>query len=476
MMYNFLPHTTEDRLNMVKAMGLSSETQLFDDIPASLRQGISYQYLPPEGLSELELQERLKQLAVQNSAGCYSSFLGGGAYHRFIPSAVNTIASRSEFYTAYTPYQPEVSQGTLQVVYEFQTMIAELAGLDVANASVYDGASAVTEAALMAARITKHSKLLVSKTLHPDYRAVLNTYTEALEALSVETFDPLENAVENLIQTWPTEDVAAVIIQHPDFTGCLTEEASFNALRAYCDARGALLIVSSDPVSLGVLEPPGRLGADIVVGDIQPLGNNLSYGGPYGGYMATRQKYLRQLPGRLVGRTLDKNNTVCYTLTLQTREQHIRREKATSNICTNQALNVLKATVYMALVGPQGLCEVATLSMQRAHYLASALSKLPDVSLLSPERAFGFEFALSLPAPAEDCLAWMRARNILGGLSLSAYYPEYPNTLLIATTEVNTDKEITQFIEVFQSWIESLNESGTQKIPGSLKTKETCPS
>ncbi len=468
-MHNFLPHTPADRQAMLDTIGVPSVDALFDDIPAQLRENISYQVLPARGLSEAELQQELAQHAADNHGQQMVSFLGGGAYSRFIPMAVNTIAGRAEFYTAYTPYQPEIAQGTLQVTYEFQTMICELTGMDVANASVYDGANALTEAAFMAMRATKRQRILVARSVHPDYRQVLATYVDGLGDVSITEFDPRQGE-QALAAVEDPAGVACVIVQVPDYFGGLNDPAP---LRAFCERTGALFIVSADPVSLGLLEAPGRYGADIVTGDIQPLGNNLSFGGPYGGYVATRAKYLRQLPGRLVGRSVDKTGRPCYTLTLQTREQHIRREKATSNICTNQALNVLKATVYMTLLGPAGLRHVANLSAQRAHALAQSLAGIPGVRRLFTDQPFLFEFALQLPGPVQPLLTHLEKQGILGGIALERFYPEYPNSLLVACTETTTPAHLERLTEAMRVFFESRPlTSGSRRAEDKLEA--TC--
>jgi glycine dehydrogenase subunit 1 len=458
-MHNFLPHTEADRQAMLKTIGVGGDiSALFSDIPALLRENIRYSALPKTGLSEAELQQELSQLAALNTGASMACFLGGGAYARYIPMAVNTIAGRSEFYTAYTPYQPEIAQGTLQVTYEFQTMICELTGMDVANASVYDGASAVTEAALMALRATKRNLILVADTVHPDYRQVLHAYTENLSGVEVIELSPAQ--ADSVLQTSASQ-AACVIVQVPNFFGCLEET---EALKAYCEKTGALFVVSAEPVSMGLLQPPGAYGADIVTGDIQPLGNNLSYGGPYGGYIATRTQYLRQLPGRLVGKTVDKHGRPCYTLTLQTREQHIRREKATSNICTNQALNILKATVYLSLIGPVGLKALASLSAQRAHYLAKRLQELPNVRLYASQ-PFLFEFALQLPVPVAPLLLFLQQRGILGGIELERFYPEARNVLLITCTEMTTPTQVEQYVSALKDYLQAISPAtGTQKL------------
>jgi glycine dehydrogenase subunit 1 len=450
-MHNFLPHTDAEREAMLQTIGVRSIADLFSDIPEHLRATIQYNTLPTKGLSEAELQQELVSLAAMNTGAQMACFLGGGAYSRFIPMVVNNIASRSEFYTAYTPYQPEIAQGTLQVTYEFQTMICELTGMDVANASVYDGASAVTEAAFMAMRATKRNRILVATTVHPDYRQVLKTYTTGLGDVDVVEFDPQKPGTALNPDQDASKQTACVIIQVPNYFGGL--EAT-GPVKQFCDATGALFVVSAEPVSLGLLKAPGSYGADIVTGDIQPLGNNLSFGGPYGGYIATKSKHMRQLPGRLVGRTTDKNGTQCYTLTLQTREQHIRREKATSNICTNQALNVLKATVYLSLIGPVGLKALANLSVQRAHALASRLRKLPGVTLYTDGQPFVFEMALRFPVPVQPLLTHLEQQGILGGIAIERFYPDAKNVLLITCTEMTLSTDIDRYVDTVSQYLQ----------------------
>lgn len=471
-MHNFLPHTDADREAMLRTIGVSSIDDLFNDIPTTLRENITYKLLPAKGLSEAELQQELASLAAMNKGQQMACFLGGGAYSRFIPMAVNTIATRSEFYTAYTPYQPEIAQGTLQVTYEFQTMICELTGMDVANASVYDGASAVTEAAFMAMRATKRNRILVASTVHPDYRQVLDTYITGLGDVELVEFNPMAPGTALQADSEASKKTACVIVQVPNYFGGL--EAT-EPIRQFCEATGALFIVSAEPISLGLLKAPGSYGADIVTGDIQPLGNNLSFGGPYGGYIATRNKYLRQLPGRLVGKTTDKNGKQCYTLTLQTREQHIRRDKATSNICTNQALNVLKATVYMSLIGPVGLKHLANLSVQRMHSLASRLRKLPGVSLYTAGQPFLFEVALRFPVPVKPLLAHLEQEGILGGIELERFYPEAKNTLLITCTETTLPEHLDRYVSAVESYLKATLSPDASKPTDYLEKMEaTC--
>ncbi len=438
--HNFLPHTEPDRIAMLAAMGMTHTDELFADVPAQLKNMPHPQWLPQTGLDEWALQEQLNQTAKLNTGTDALCFLGGGAYNRFIPSVVNTTASRGEFYTAYTPYQPEMSQGTLQVGFEFQTMIAELTGMDAANASVYDGGTAVAEAALMAMRIRKKSHVAILRSVNPQYREILATYARGLEHVTITEVA----TVDELTALPNAADLAGVIVQQPNYFGTLEDMATIGD---FCQSNKALFIVSADPVSLAVLDAPGNYGADIVVGDIQPLGNALAYGGPYGGYMATNGKFTRQLPGRLVGKSKDTDGRPCYTLTLQTREQHIRREKATSNICTNQALNILKATVYLALAGAKGLAQVAERSMERMHQLTEQLAQLPGVSLTFPNTPYGFECAFTLPGPVQPVVDAMAQQGILAGIPLDGDYPEYPNSLLVCCTELTTPDAISTYVQ-----------------------------
>ncbi len=455
-MTSFIPHTADERHAMLASMGIPSVASLFDMVPVSLREQFDLKTLPATGKSELELQQHLTEASQQNGAASLQSFLGGGAYARFIPPAVNHIASRSEFYTAYTPYQPEISQGTLQMIYEFQTMVSELTGMEVTNASVYDGATAASESAFMAVRATRRKVLYMAQTINPHYQKVLQTYADAMGDIELFMFDPY-TAFEPQVKHEPKQ-IAGILVQQPDYLGAIS---ALTPYRQFCQAAGALFIVSVDPVTLGVMEPPRAFGADIVCGDIQQFGNSLNFGGPYGGFISTTEKLMRQLPGRVVGRTVDKDGLTAYTLTLQTREQHIRRAKATSNICTNQSLNILKAAIYMSLVGPQGLKQLATLSAQRAHYLAAQLTQLPGVSMRT-ESPFLYEFALTLPVNAAQLLQIMERRGILAGIDVGKYWPNEANTLLVAVTEMNSDESIERYIQAFRDALGSLGLTSIQ--------------
>ncbi|MCI0463412.1 MAG: aminomethyl-transferring glycine dehydrogenase subunit GcvPA [Gemmataceae bacterium] len=375
---SYVLNTPADQRAMLEQIGVASVEQLFQFIPPELR--LNRPLKVPEALTEIELQQHLAELGRANQSAADSvCFLGGGSYDHFIPAVVDAVAGRSEFYTAYTPYQGEASQGSLQAFFEYQTLICQLTGMEVANASLYDGGSAVPEAVIMASAIhPKRTKVLIPESVHPEYRRTLETYLLNLEVKAQtlptpEGFlnpDDLKRAID--------DQTLCVIVQHPNFFGCLEE---VEAISAAAQAHGALFVVSFDPISLGLLKRPGQYGADIAIAEGQCLGNPMSYGGPYLGILACREAHVRKMPGRLVGQTVDRNGKRCWVLTLQTREQHIRREKATSNICTNQGLMALKATVYLAALGPQGLRETAELCLREAHYAAGQLAQVPGVSL-----------------------------------------------------------------------------------------------
>lgn len=433
--FPYLPHTDKEREEMLRAIGVRTFEELIEQIPASVRAGTLN---IPEGKSEPELTDYVACLAEKNKpASAQKSFLGAGSYRRFVPAALPAIVSRSEFATAYTPYQPEVSQGSLQAIYEFQTAICLITDMEVANASMYDGPTALAEAALMASRLTGRKRILASSAVNPEYRMVMQTYASSgdLVAETVESTGGTTDRFET------GADCAAVIVQHPNYFGCLED---LQQIEASAHKQGALLIVVAEPVSLGLLAPPGQFGADIVVGDAQPCGNFLWFGGPSAGFMATRQRFVRQLPGRLAGMTVDNRGQRAFTLTLQTREQHIRRAKATSNICTNQALNALSMLVYLTLMGPAGLREVAEVSVRRAHALAEALAAIPGVKLRFAKPYFN-EFVIDTPEPASQVLAVLAQRGILGGLALARFYPDMKNSILVSVTEMNRPVELDDY-------------------------------
>lgn len=439
---SFIPNTDEDRKQMLAEIGIESFEDLLKNIPDDLR--LKAKLNLPEPLSELEIRHELQALSEKNkSATDAICFLGGGAYDHFIPAAVGHITSRSEFYTAYTPYQAEVSQGTLQTIYEFQTLICELAGMEVANASMYDGGSALAEAALMAVNETKRTEVLLSKAVHPYYRQIIKTYFHG-QRLEVKEI-PIEEGITSIdeLKRLITDKTAGVIIQHPNFFGFL--ENVFGA-ESIIHEKGALYITSNDPISLGILAPPGEYGVDIMTGEGQALGNALNFGGPYLGLLAIKRKYIRKMPGRLVGATEDTQARRGFVLAMQTREQHIRREKATSNICTNQALCALAATVYLTLMGKQGIKKVAELCLQKSHYLADKISSLKGFDLAFKQPFFK-EFAIKCPLSPKELIKKLEKKKILAGIDLSQFDHGIPDGLLIAVTEKRFRKELDYFIE-----------------------------
>jgi len=441
----FIPHTAAEVAAMLAAIGVARIEDLFDEIPPQLR--VKSLAGVPEALNEMEIGRLMSERA--RSDGIALSFIGAGAYEHHIPAAVWALTTRGEFYSAYTPYQAEASQGTLQLIYEFQTMIARLTGMQVANASMYDGASATAEAALMAVRANRKSssaRILVPRTLHPHYRRVA-VATAANQGVRFEelAYGAQEGTTlpDALVQ-YDTEDITALIVPQPNFFGRLED---VDALTDWAHARGILVIAVVNPTALALLKPPGEWGArgaDIAVGEGQPLGVPLSSGGPYFGFMTTRMEYVRQMPGRIVGRSLDAAGKQGFTLTLQAREQHIRRAKATSNICTNQGLLMTAATIYLSLLGPQGLARTAAASHARARELVAALSRVAGVRTAFAGPYF-HETVLQLDRPVAPLLEALRARGILGGLDLATYYPELGNALLVCATETKSSADIERY-------------------------------
>jgi glycine dehydrogenase subunit 1 len=431
-------NTVADRRAMLKAVGADSFDDLLTAIPPNVRLRRPLD-LPP-ALAEQELTRLLQGLAAKNAnADTHVCFLGGGAYDHFIPAVVDAIASRGEFYTAYTPYQAEASQGTLQVGFEYQTMVCQLTGLDVANASLYEGGSAVAEAALMAINVTGRSgSIVIAESVHPEYRQTLTTYLADLGIKIVTVPTPHGFLDPNDLKKVVGDQTACVIVQHPNFFGSLEE---VEAIGQAAKAKGALFVVSFDAISVGLLKRPGDYGADIAVAEGQCLGNYLMYGGPYLGILACRSEFVRKVPGRLVGQTIDRHGNRCWALTLQTREQHIRREKATSNICTNQGLLALRATVYLAAMGPQGLKETAELCARKAHYAADQLTKIPGVKLAF-DRPFFKEFTIRVRGDVRGLVAGLVDDGYLAGLPLGRYYPAFADCLSLAVTEKRTKMEI----------------------------------
>ena len=441
----FIPNTDADRKAMLERIGVNSFEELIANIPGELR--FKQDFNLPAPLSEMEVAHEIHHKTRCNQ-GIFDaiSFLGGGVYDHFIPAAVGHIISRSEFYTAYTPYQPEVSQGTLQAIYEYQSMIAELMNMEVANASLYDGGSALAEASLMAIAEANRNKILVSQAVHPHYRQIIRTYGHG-QKIEIKTIE-LENGITNLsdLASQIDDKTAAVVIQHPNFLGNLEEVFEISKL---AHDVGALLITSNDPISLGILEPPGNYDADIATGEGQCLGNSLNFGGPNLGILASKFKLIRRMPGRIAGATVDSQGRRGFVLTFQTREQHIRREKATSNICTNQALNALAATVYLALMGQRGIQDVATLCLQNSHYLMDQIQNLAGFHLVYASPFFK-EFAITTPVPAGEIVEKLMLQNIYAGIDLSQFDYGLKNSLLIAVTEKRTREEMDVFVEALK--------------------------
>jgi glycine dehydrogenase subunit 1 len=428
---------------MLHQIGLHSPDDLFASIPEELR--LTRALDTPAALSEIELLEGFEKMSADNVASGRPGFLGAGAYSHYIPTIVDHIISRSEFFTAYTPYQPEISQGTLQVIFEFQTLVCQLTGMDVANASMYDGSTALAEAVLMAERVTKRSKVMACGAIHPEYLEVVNTYVQhaGIELQHV-AFDPSSGQAPTSVAHLD-DKTAAIIVQSPNFFGCIEDVA---ALAEQAHAAGALLIVAiTEAISLGLLKSPGAAGADIVIAEGQSFGVPLSFGGPYVGLFATRDKYARQIPGRLVGEAYDKQGRRGFVLTLATREQHIRREKATSNICTNEGLIALAATVYMETMGRRGLREVAVQCAQKAAYTARRITEFRGFSLPFTAPRFN-EFVVRGPGNADALLSRLAAeRGINGGLPLSRYFPDRPDDFLVCVTETNSRADIDALLD-----------------------------
>lgn len=443
----FIPNTDAERDEMLQKIGLSKVEDLFSDVPKEFR----YPDLNlPEALSEMETLQNLKDLAAANdSTDDLICFLGAGAYNHYVPAAVDAIISRGEFLTSYTPYQPEVSQGTLQAIFEYQSLIASLTGMDVSNASHYDGATSAAEACVLAYHHFrgKRNKFVLSRYLHPQYRETVRTYFQGYDDILI-TGDQPEDGLqtnEDLLKMIDT-DTAIVYVQYPDFLGRIQD---FTAFAKQVHAVGAILAVSVNPLALGLIKPPSEFDADIVTGEGQPLGIPLSYGGPYLGIFTTKNEFIRKLAGRLVGETVDKDGKRGYVLTLTAREQHIRRSRATSNICTNQGLIALTSAVYMSLLGKQGLKQVAKLNYDKAHYAADQISKLkgfevPDLG------GFFNEFVVRTPKPVSELNLLLLDYDILGGYDLSADYPELKNHMLLAVTEMNTKDDIDYLVEILQ--------------------------
>ncbi|MDX8044356.1 aminomethyl-transferring glycine dehydrogenase subunit GcvPA [Gracilibacillus sp. S3-1-1] len=442
--YRYLPDTKQDQQQMLDYIKLASIDDLFADIPENIR--LTEELDIPKALPESLLMKKMQKLAGKNTnANQASFFLGAGTYDHYIPSVVHHIISRAEFYTAYTPYQPEISQGELQAIFEFQTMVCELTGMDVANSSMYDGFTSVSEAAALAVATTKRSQVIVSQAVHPEARDILKTAANG-PAYQVEEMElSAERTDLQALEAKANKETAAIIVQYPNFFGTIED---LQAIKAIAQANGALLIVSANPLALALLQAPGKLGADIVVGDMQPLGIPMSYGGPHCGYFAVTKKLMRKIPGRIVGQTTDTAGKRAFTLTLQAREQHIRREKATSNICSNQALNALASAVFMAAVGKHGIRKMAQLNIEKADYMARKLSEKGFI--IRNQGPFFNEFIVELPVSVEATNHKLLQADIIGGYDLSKDY-HVENQMLIAVTEQRTKEEIDQFVQELEA-------------------------
>jgi glycine dehydrogenase subunit 1 len=434
---NYVPHTSEDRSEMLKTIGVSSIAELFSDVPFEVK--LDRKLSLPPAMSELELMKFMSNLAGKNTTtDCMVSFLGAGVYDHYVPSVVRHIISRSEFYTSYTPYQAEVSQGMLQSIFEYQTLMCELTAMDISNASLYDGATGIAEAAMMASRLTRRQEVIISRAVHPDYRRTLRTYAHNLELNVIEV--PFKDGATDIdaIKALVSDKTACVILQSPNFFGCI-ENMALAAEVAH--EKKALFIACVDPISLGIIAPPGEYGADIAVGEGQGLGIPMGFGGPHLGFMTCRKEHMRQMPGRVSGQTRDSQGRRGYLLTLQAREQHIRRDRATSNICSNQALCALAATVYLSWLGKQGIRGVAELCVEKAHYACEKLSQIPGVKR-KHSAPFFKEFTIETSIKPEKICQGLLKAGILGGLPLGRFYPDLSDSMLIAVTEKRTKEEI----------------------------------
>jgi len=435
---SFTPHTPGEIREMLDAIGVGSIRELFGPIPQELR---AKSFDLPAGMSEFEMLDRIKGLAAAN--GCeLLTFIGGGFYDHLIPAVVDHLAGRSEFYTAYTPYQPECSQGSLQALFEYQTAICRLTGMDVSNASLYDGGTALAEAAMMALRVTGRSRIIIDGAMNPFHRSVVKTYLANLEVEIVE-LPPVDGLLDRTALTAELDDrAAAVLVQNPTAFGCV---ADYGDVADAVHACGALLVASVYPIALGMLKSPAEMGVDIAVGDGQSLGNHLSFGGPAFGFIAAKKQYIRNLPGRIVGETVDKEGRRGFVLTLQAREQHIKRHKATSNICSNQSLCALRGLIFLASIGREGLHELARLNRDKAEYAKGLLAGVKGVTVLSSAPTFN-EFTIALPKPADEVVAALLERGIAAGIPLGQYYQGAENCLVVTVTEKRTRAEIERLV------------------------------
>jgi glycine dehydrogenase subunit 1 len=455
---SYLPHTDADRAEMLAAIGVERVEDLFHDVPAACR--FPELHLP-EPLSEMEILAELQAISEEDlDVGHFPCFLGAGAYNHYVPRVVDQIISRSEFYTAYTPYQPEISQGTLQAIFEYQSMICALTGMEVANASHYDGATSAAEAVIMALNVGrgKRKRVILSPAVHPEYRAVVRTYTQGMGLEIVGDRDSSESLTATLDDCIAllNKDTACLVIQTPNFFGQIED---LEELADKVHAAGAMLVVATDPIGLGLLRPPGDYGADVVVGEGQALGNGLNYGGPYLGFFACREKDMRKMAGRLVGQTVDAEGKRGFVLTLSTREQHIRRERATSNICTNEALCALATAVHLAALGKTGIRKLAELCYHKAHYAAGRIAALQGYQVVG-DRPFFKEFAVRCPAPVRAINTYLLEEwGIVGGYDLGRDYPHLEGHMLVCVTEVISREEIDALVDALAEAAEACSTS-----------------
>lgn len=442
MKFRYLPMTDKDQKDMMETIGIDNIDELFADIPKDIR--FDGDLKIEEALDETTLLKEMGRLANKNiNIKEYNSFLGAGVYEHYVPTVVNHMLLRSEFYTAYTPYQPEISQGELQAIFEFQTMVCELTGMEIANSSMYDGPTALAEAAMMSAGHTRKKIILVSKTVHPEAREVLKTNAKG-QNLTVVEIDEKDGVTDlDHLSSQYSDDTACVVVQYPNFLGNVED---LKAIEKIAHQGKGLFVVSSNPLSLGVLQPPGKFGADVVVGDVQPFGISTQLGGPHCGYFAVTKKLMRKVPGRLVGQTTDDHGNRGFVLTLQAREQHIRRDKATSNICSNQALNALAASIAMSALGKHGVKDMAMQNIQKAHYAKEQLKK-NGLEIAFDKPTFN-EFVVRLNKPVKEVNEELLAHKIIGGYDLSRDYPDKENMMLVAVTELRSKEDIEEFASV----------------------------
>ncbi len=447
---DYIPQTEKDISEMLKVIGVQSVDDLFKHIPKRLSSRLNI----PEAMDEYSVINHLKNISNLNaSSEEYSYFLGGGAYFHYIPSVVPFLLNRSEFHTAYTPYQPEISQGTLQAIFEFQTFMTMLTGMEVSNASMYDGASSTAEAVLMSFRITKKAKVLVSDALNPEYKRVLKTYLSGRGEIITDIKFNKETGITDLndLKSKMDKETASVVVQYPNFFGCIEE---LEEIEKIVHSNNVILIVAfTEPFAFGLINPPGKYGADIVSGEVQSFGNPTSFGGPYVGILTTKEKYIRTMPGRIVGETVDHNGKRAYVLTLSAREQHIRREKATSNICSNEGLCALATTIYLSAIGKKGFYELARQNHLKSELTKKYLSKIEKIKIAFNSPTFN-EFVITIDnVNIDELLAYLNKNKIIAGLPMKIYYPEMENSLLITTTELNTEREIKNFYEHIEKFL-----------------------